>query len=151
MNWKISPRPVVGGARAGSPASGGMSARAASTRSFTIWRASHGSTPSSNTTVTDDTPGREMLRRFDVWAMPVSERSRGIVMKRSTSTAPSPGLDVSTWTWTFVRSGNASNVVVRTHHAAAAAASSVSATTHRRCCTDSAMSAPAGPGASFWG
>ncbi len=49
------------------------------------WRATSGSTPSSNVSVTSDSPNREIERSRNNPGTPLSVRSSGIETRRSTS------------------------------------------------------------------
>ena len=66
------------------------------------------SVPSSKTTVTTDSPNFDTERICSTLGSPLMAVSTGKVMKDSTSWGASPGLFVSTCTWTFVTSGTAS-------------------------------------------
>jgi len=66
--------------------------------------------PSSKVRVTNERPKSEMLRSRKSPGVPLSARSRGIEIRRSTSSVGWPGNRVMTWTWVSVGSGKASTV-----------------------------------------
>src|SRR5262245_16873124 len=66
------------------------------------------SVPSSNTTVTTETPYLEIDRISSTRGIPAMARSTAVLTYCSTSTGDSAGATVMIWTWTFVTSGTAS-------------------------------------------
>src|SRR5581483_6103447 len=87
------------------------------------------SVPSSKTTVTTDSPNWETERISVTRGTPRTAASTGTVMNCSTSSAPSAGAVVMTWTWTLVTSGTASTGSRPTAQTPAAASTSDASTT----------------------